>query len=106
MKSEKILTLVLGVTAVCALLTGICFVLASKTISIIGGIVIICLSLASGLILPNPISFFTLIAGICTLVFPPQIIGIVFAILGLAGMVTGGILWLKMNKSTLTNSKV
>lgn len=104
MKSRKVLISVLCIVAACVLLTGIGFLFASKTISIIGGIVIICLSLASGLILPNPISFFALIAGICALVFPPQIIGIAFAFLGLIGMITGGILQFKMRKANLTNS--
>ena len=98
MNKAKIILLVSGIVSVCLLLTGILFVVASETFSTFGGIVIICLSLASGMIMPNPISFFALIAGLCILVFPSKIVGIIFALLGLTGMVTSGIYGVKKSK--------
>lgn len=104
MKLKKFLSLAVGIVAACALLVGIVFIFASKGISVAGGIVIICLSLASGLIFPNPISFWGLIAGVCVLVFPPYVVGIVFAVLGVAGMLTNVIISKRTNKVSVVNT--
>ena len=99
MKLKKFLSRAVCIIAACALLVGAGFIFAPKGFSVAGGIVIICLSLASGLILPNPISFLGLIAGVCVLIFPPKIVGIVFAVLGVAGMLTNVIISSKYLKT-------
>ena len=101
MRIKKSLVLVLGIVGICAVLVGAIFAIAPETFSTIGGIVIICLSLASGLLLSNPISVIPLLAGILVLVLPSQVVGILFALLGISGIIVSVILWRKMHKSFL-----
>ena len=92
---KKILSWLWGGTFAFSTLMGLFLLLASEKVSLISGIVVICLSIASGLILPNPLCVFTLIAGICMTVLPPWTVGIVLLCIGLAGALVNFILWLK-----------
>ena len=62
-------------------------------------LIIICLSLCSGLLLPNPISFFTLIAGVCMLVLPAKVTGIIFMILSTIGLVANFFLYRRTSQN-------
>ena len=85
-KRKKLLFWLLGGTFAFACVFGLFLLLVPKVLSISAASVIICLSLASGLIAPNPLSLVGLIAGICMLVFPAKIVGGIFLIGGLCGM--------------------
>lgn len=94
---KKILSWILGITFIAAFACGICLLIFAQAISLVLGIVVICLSLATGLILPNPISLFALIAGIC-MIFAPVPTGIVLTCVGTIGMLTNGLFGMKKKK--------
>jgi len=98
MKIKKCLMLGFLIWGIFVSLIGISLAFLPKTYSTIIGIVIIILSLMSGLILQNPISAISLGAGICVHLFPPYIMGIVFIIVGLAAMTVSGLLWFRNRK--------
>ncbi len=83
--SKKHFSYLIGIIFAVALLVGVCLLFVSDTVSLVSAIVIICLSLASGIMAPNPISLWVLIAGVCMLIFPAPIVGIVLIVLGCAG---------------------
>ena len=85
MKKRKILSLIIGIFCTIILLGGVCMLFLSKTASTVSGVAVIVISLASGLIIPNPISFVGLIIGICMLFMPPLLIGIVLIAFGAIG---------------------
>lgn len=87
MKKKKAVAYIIGATCAIAVILGIIMLFSPKVITVSAAIAIICLSLASGLIIPNPISFLGLIAGICMLILPPWIVGIIFICAGIAGAV-------------------
>ena len=94
---KKILSWILGLTFIAAFACGICLLVFSQAMSLVLGIVVICLSLATGLILPNPISLFALIAGI-SMIFAPVPTGIVLACVGAIGMLANGLYWVGKKK--------
>lgn len=100
MKKQKIAALLSGIFWATALLIGICLLPASDTGSMVSGIVVICLSLASGMLVPNPISLWALIAGICMIVFPGWAVGLVLCSIGAAGALANLIIWLKRKKTS------
>lgn len=83
MKAKRIVTYIVGGTGAVAVLLGILLLTASKAVNISAAIVMICLSIAFGLIIPNTISILGLAAGICMLVFPAPIVGVVLITLGI-----------------------
>lgn len=86
----------IGVVAVIILLAGVVMCIQQKTFSLPGGITIIIVSIASGLILPNPLSFAGLIVGIMMIVLPAKmmlILGIIFVALSIAIAIANLILW-------------
>lgn len=87
MNMKKTFAYIVGGTCAVTATLGTILLISSKTLTIPTAIVIICLSLASGLIIPNPVSFLGLIAGICMIVFPSWIVGIIFICLGIAGTI-------------------
>ena len=82
---KKHLSWLWGGTFAFAALMGLFLLFASEKASLMGGIVIICLSLATGLIAPNPVSFIALAAGICMAFLPPWIVGLILLCIGIAG---------------------
>lgn len=87
MNKKKTFAYIIGGTCAVAVTLGIVLLISSKTIALSTAIVMICLSLASGLLIPNPISFLGLIAGICMIAFPSWIVGIIFILLGITGAI-------------------
>ncbi len=85
MKKHNLLLLGLGILAGCEVFAGCLFLASSDITSAVSGIVVICLSIATGLVLPNPLSFVGLIAGILMLALPAKTVGIILLILGIAG---------------------
>ncbi len=88
MKKKQTIAYLVGGFSTVALLLGIIMLFATKTITDSTAVTIICLSLASGLLLPNPISFMGLIAGISLLVLPPWSVGIILILIGTSGVLT------------------
>lgn len=85
--NKKTFAYIIGGSFAVAILLGMILLISSKAMTISAAIVMICLSLASGLLIPNPVSFLGLIAGICIIIFPSWIVGIIFILLGIAGAI-------------------
>lgn len=100
MKNNKIFAIVLGVICIAALLIGTCCLIFSDNIAVAGGVIVVVASIASGLILPNPISFWGLVAGILILFVPGNVIGIILMCIGAAGALANWLLRLKQIKGT------
>ena len=81
---KRAIAYIVGATGVLAFLVGIIFLPGAKALTISAAVTVICLSLAFGILIPNPICFVGLIAGICALVFPSWIVGIILMVVGIA----------------------
>lgn len=99
MNKRKIITLSAGILCAVIILAGICMLFLSKTASAVSGAAVIIVSLASGLIIPNPLSFVGLIIGICMLFMPAFWIGMVLIIFGAIGAAVTLFFGLKKIKS-------
>lgn len=95
MKNKRLIMLLCGVFCVSLIVAGLCLLLFSKQFATVGGIVVICLSVATGLIAPNPVSIAYLVAGILMLVLPKPIPAIILLCLGVAGGIADLIVWIK-----------
>ena len=95
MKIKRLVFLLCGIFCASLLLAGLCLLLFSKQFATVGGIVVICMSLATGLIIPNPVSIAYLVAGILMWVLPKPIPAVLLLCLGVAGAVANLIVWLK-----------
>lgn len=82
MKAKKLAAYLVGATAACALIVGALFLMPEKGATIFTAVVTICLAVAFGILFPNPVSVVYLIAGICSLVFPAWIVGLILIFLG------------------------
>lgn len=87
MNKKKVFAYIVGGTCAAASALGMILLIPSKPLTLSTAIMMICLSLASGLLIPNPISFWGLMAGICMIIFPSWIVGIIFMLLGIAGAI-------------------
>lgn len=89
-----------GVGSLCAvgLLCGVLILLFGNPAAITSGIVVICLSICFGILVPNPICFWTLIAGICMLVFPTSVTGIILITLSAGSALANYIGYRKLEK--------
>ena len=105
MTKKRIISLIIGICFGSLLLIGMMLFVAPRVVSTVGGIVIVCFSLAFGMIMPEPVSFLALIAGICMLVFPSKIVGVVFLLLGIAGAACNAILGAKKCGNSRMNPK-
>lgn len=79
---RKMLAWVVGGSCAISVVLGALLLIPSKMWSVFVAVTVICLSLASGLLMPNPISIWTLIAGVCMIVFPAWCVGIILIVLG------------------------
>lgn len=95
MKKKSLIFLLCGLFCASLVLAGLCLLVFSRQFTMVGGIVVICLSLATGLIAPNPVSIAYLVAGILMLVLPKPIPAIILLCLGVIGAVANLIVWLK-----------
>ncbi len=77
------------------LATGICFLFAPKTVAVVCGIILICLSLATGILLPNPFSPIGLLVGICMILCQPVFIGVIIICFGGIAAIINLIVWNK-----------
>ena len=87
MNKKKVFAYIVGGTCATAFALGMILLIPSKPLTLSTAIIMICLSIASGLLIPNPISFLGLMAGIYMIIFPSWIIGIIFILLGIAGAI-------------------
>lgn len=95
MSKKNLISVVIGAVCALALILGAILLFSSGASNVAGGITVIIISLASGLIAPNPLSLLGLVAGISMLVFPPKAVGIVFIVLSVGGAVANLAIWLK-----------
>ena len=93
MIKKKFLAYILGATLAIAVVLGLLIILLPEFFTIASAITIICISLAFGIVLPNPVSFVGLIAGILMLIFPANIIGIIFICFGIIGALANLFVW-------------
>lgn len=84
---KKVLPYGVGVICTALIALGLVLLVAPKTVAVTAATVIICLSIAYGLLTIDPGSIIGLAAGVCMIVFPGWIVGIFFAVLGVAGTV-------------------
>ena len=96
MEKKKWIAWMIGAMCAMALTAGLILLLPYKTVITVFAIVIICLSICTGILAPNPVSLYGLLIGICMLVFPPQIIGFVLLGMGVIGACANWFSW-KMN---------
>ena len=85
MKKNRVLAYGLGILCSVGFLLGLLMLLFKAPVSISSAVVVICLSICIGILLPNPVSFWGLIAGICMLVLPAQMTGGIIMLLSAAG---------------------
>ena len=95
MKNKRLIFLLCGIFCASLILAGLCLLVFSKQFATVGGIVVICLSLATGLIVPNPVSIAYLVAGILMLVLPKPVPAILLLCLGAGGAIADMIVWLQ-----------
>ena len=93
MKNKRLIFLLCGIFCASLILAGLCLLAFSKQFATVGGIVVICLSLATGLIVPNPVSIAYLVAGILMLVLPKPIPAVILLCVGVGGAIVELILW-------------
>lgn len=93
MKNKRLIFLLCGIFCTSLILAGLCLLAFSKQFATVGGIVVICLSLATGLIVPNPVSIAYLVAGILMLVLPKPIPAVILLCMGVGGAIVELILW-------------
>lgn len=94
MSKKNLILLLVGIVCAVAVIFGVYLIITDGS-AFVGGIVTIVISLASGLIAPNPISLVALIAGICMLV-SPKLVGVILVVLGMSAMVANSVVWLKI----------
>ena len=80
--AKKIIVYLVGAGFLLLTILGIALVIGPESTDTVSGITLIVLSIASGLIVPNPISIFGLIAGILILVLPEKVAGIALLVIG------------------------
>ena len=85
-----------GILCAIAFLLGIGILLWKTPMSIGVAAVLICLSLCTGILIPNFVSTYGLIAGICMLVLPAPVSGIAVIVLSLAGAAANPLLYRKL----------
>ena len=95
MKKKSLIFLLCGIFCASLILAGLCLLLFSKQFATVGGMIVICLSLATGLIAPNPISLAYLVAGILMWVLPKPIPAIILLCIGVGGVLANLIVWMK-----------
>lgn len=92
---QKIFHWSVGVICAKAMMVGLVAIILPENASLAMSITVIVISIASGLILPNPFSFLGLIAGILMLFMPLWVVGIVLIALSITGMLLTPLHWRK-----------
>ena len=84
---KKMLSYSVGAVFAALVVLGVFLLMAPKAAAVTVAVVIICLSVAYGILTADPGSLLPLVAGICMWVFPGWVVGIVFVMLGTAGTI-------------------
>lgn len=100
MNKKKIIALSIGVCCIVALIIGLILLASNNPIKLATAITIICLSLAFGLLIPNPICLFGLIAGILMIILPANVTGIILICFAVIGALANGVVYYAMKKSS------
>lgn len=99
MNRQKLIDLLTAVVGAGAVLMGVCFLFFTEGAANASGIAVIVVSLASGLILLNPLSLWGLVGGICMLVFSPVVTGIIMISAGMVILAVTAVSYLRKSKS-------
>ena len=87
MKKKQLSPWLMGILAAVALVLGICLLFVPKPVIVVAGIVLICLSIAFGLITINPVFALGIVGGVLMIFLPPWTAGIFLMICGIGGMI-------------------
>ena len=87
MNAKKIAAWTVGIVFALILTLGLIYLVLPNVLCDIIGWVVICLSLAWGLLMPNPVSLWTLAAGVCMVICPGWAAGILLILAGTVGAV-------------------
>ena len=88
MKKAKISAWIVGGAFAVTIILGALLLIPSKVWSVTVAVVVICFSIVSGMLIPNPVSFLMLFAGICIIILPAWCVGVVLIGVGVIGAVT------------------
>ena len=97
-KLKKIIAWIVGGVFLTVMLLGICVLFFPRGAAIGVGIAIICVSLAFGMILINPLFIIPLALGVLMLFVPPYVSGIILIVLGAVFMVANPIVYKKIKR--------
>lgn len=88
-----------GIGGICAtaMIVGLLAIVLPENASLAMSITVIVISIASGLIMPNPFSFLGLFTGILML-FMPMVVGIILIAVSIAGMLWTPLHWRKKHR--------
>lgn len=87
MNTQKLSAYIIGAIFATECLLGLGFVLGANAYTITMAVILICLSIAFGLLTANPLGVQGLVAGICMLLLPSKVIGVLFICIGIAGAI-------------------
>lgn len=94
-KLKLLIGLPCGIHCTWLVLAGLSLLLFPQQFARVFGIVEICLSFATGIILPNPVSPVYLSVGILLLVLPKALPASILLCLGVGGAIANAIVWTK-----------
>lgn len=80
MKLKKTAAYIFGSFCVVCLIGGVLMIVGNLPVKVTAGVIVICLSLCFGLLIPNPISLVSLLIGICMIIFPSWITGVIMIV--------------------------
>lgn len=98
MNLKKTLLWVIGTLSAMMLVAGISLILLPKTVAVVVGVVVSCLSLATGLILADPLSIIGLVLGILLAFASKGIMGAILIAIGIIGAFVPPIISLRLKK--------
>lgn len=100
MEKRKVFTLAIGIFWTVLALVSVLLMVSGRTTAAILGVIVICLSICTGILLPNPLSFIGLFAGIAMLILPPVFTGVILLVVCLAAMAANWIVWIRRTQVT------
>lgn len=92
MKLKKAFAYAIGAFCVACLIGGVIMIIGNMPVKVAAGVIVICLSLCFGMLIPNPFSFISLLIGICMIVFPSWITGVVMILAAVSGAISNALI--------------
>ena len=106
MNLKKTLLWVSGTLSAMMLVAGISLILLPKTVAVVVGVVVSCLSLAIGLILADPLSIIGLVLGILLAFASKGIMGAILIAIGIIGAFVPPIISLRLKKEVEDDTEI